>query len=153
MTQITIRVATVGDLDLLAAGNIAAAQETEGRSLDGETARLGVRRVLEDPAKGVYYVAELDGRVVGQLLITCEWSDWRERMFWWIQSVYVVPDARRQGVYRALHTWIEQQARATPGVCGLRLYVEHNNTRAQQTYEHLGMSPAHYRMYETTWNG
>jgi GNAT superfamily N-acetyltransferase len=91
--------------------------------------------------------------VVGQLLITDEWSDWRDGMFWWIQSVYVVPSARRHGVYRAMHTWIERRARETPGVCGLRLYVHEHNTGAQQTYERLGMSPAMYRMYERDWTG
>lgn len=151
MNEITVRPATADDLEAIVAGNLAIAQETESRQLERETVRSGVGHLLTDPSQGVYYLAELDGRVVGQLLITYEWSDWRDGMFWWIQSVYVAPAARRHGVYRALHTWIERKARQTAGVCGLRLYVDRHNTRARQVYARLGLQPTEYRLYETDW--
>jgi GNAT superfamily N-acetyltransferase len=152
MNEITVRPATADDLAAIVAGNLAMAQETEDRQLERETVRSGVRRLLADPSQGVYYLAELDGRVVGQLLITCEWSDWRDGVFWWIQSVYVAPAARRHGVYRALHTWIERKARETPGVCGLRLYVDRHNINARQVYARLGLQLTEYRLYETDWS-
>ncbi len=152
MNEITVRPATADDLEAIVAGNLAMAEETEGRQLELETVRSGVRRLLADPSQGVYYLAELDGRVIGQLLITYEWSDWRDGMFWWIQSVYVAPAARRQGVYRTLHTWIERRARETPGVCGLRLYVDRQNTRARQVYARLGLQLTEYQLYETDWS-
>lgn len=124
------------------------ALETEGKALDPETTLLGTRAVLEDPAKGFYLVAEHEGRFVGQLLVTFEWSDWRNGTFWWIQSVYVVPEARRTGVYRALHGFVLEKARAEKDVCGVRLYVEKQNERAQATYRAMGMSAAHYDIYE-----
>lgn len=152
MNEITVRPATADDLEAIVAGNLAMAKETEGRQLELETVRSGVRRLLADPSQGVYYLAELDGRVVGQLLITYEWSDWRDGVFWWIQSVYVAPAARRHGVYRALHTWIERKARETPGVCGLRLYVDRHNASARQVYARLGLQLTEYRLYETDWS-
>jgi len=152
MPDITIRTATISDLDTVTANNLAMASETEGRNLEPETLRSGVRRVLTDSTRGVYYLAERDGRVVGQLLITREWSDWRDGWFWWIQSVYVAPGARRQGVYRALYDHVATKARRQPDVRGLRLYVEGENRRAQQVYEHLGMKPSAYQMYEDDWS-
>lgn len=101
---------------------------------------------------GVYYLAEQDGRVVGQLLITFEFSDWRDGLFWWIQSVYVHPSARRGGVYRALHRHVEQEARKSGTACGLRLYVDKRNTRAQQVYRSLGLVPTEYDLYEADWS-
>ena len=153
MSNVTIRTATVADAETITAHNLALALEAEQRRLDPETVRTGVRRVLGDPARGVYYVAQLDGKVVGQLLITCEWSDWRDGWLWWIQSVYVAPDVRRQGVYRALHQHVEAQARKQADVRGLRLYVDTANTRAQRVYESLGMRRARYHIYELDWSG
>lgn len=148
---VTIRCATLNDADALVAGNIAMALETEGRELKHEAVLSGVRRALADDRRGVYYVAERGGSVVGQMLLTHEWSDWRDGVFWWIQSVYVVPEARRGGVYRALHRHVEDRARRTPDVCGLRLYVEAENRAAQRVYERMGMTPTSYRLYETVW--
>ena len=149
---IQIRAARPADAETIAAFNAAMARETEQRDLDDRALLSGMRRVLEQPELGVYYLAQLDGSVVGQMLITREWSDWRNGLFWWIQSVYVRPAARRRGVYRALHEWIERQGRTTPGVCGLRLYVETHNAAAQRAYERLGMSRTSYALYETDWS-
>jgi GNAT superfamily N-acetyltransferase len=149
-TGLRIHPATLDDLEIIAANNVALAREAEGRQLDPSTVRAGVQRLLTDPARGVYYLAERDGKTVGQLLITREWSDWRNGWFWWIQSVYVAPDARRQGVFRALHTYVAAEARRQPDVCGLRLYVDRHNTRAQRVYEGLGMRPSGYQIYEIT---
>ena len=152
MSQTTIRTATVADVETVVANNAAMAMETEGRRLDPETLRTGVARVLSDPTRGVYYLAEIDGRVVGQLLITKEWSDWRDGWFWWIQSVFVVPEARRTGVYRVLHEHVVAEARRAGNVCGIRLYTEQENTRAQQVYEQMGMTRSAYVMYEADWS-
>jgi ribosomal protein S18 acetylase RimI-like enzyme len=146
--QALVRDARPADLDLLTAFNAALAEETEGRRLDGARLRAGVAAVLQDPSRGQYRVAELDGRVVGTLLLTLEWSDWRNGWFWWIQSVYVLPQARRRGVYSALHADVLARAAAAGDVVGVRLYVEHENTGAQRTYERLGMQRSRYVFYE-----
>ena len=125
------------------------AMETEHKRLDPDTVRQGVRAVLEEPARGCYFIAERDpGEPVGTLMLTHEWSDWRNGNWWWIQSVYVDPAHRRSGVYRALYDHVHALAQATPDVCGLRLYVERENANAQRTYESLGMSDAGYAIYE-----
>jgi GNAT superfamily N-acetyltransferase len=124
------------------------AEETEGKALDPETTRRGVRALFDDPSRGFYLVAERGGTVVASLMITTEWSDWRNGQFWWIQSVYVRPSDRRTGVYTALHRAVRRRARNAAEVCGLRLYVERGNTPARDTYEALGMTEASYRMYE-----
>lgn len=144
-----LRRASAADLEALVEFNAAMALETEGKQLDPDVLRPGVGAVLEDPGKGSYWVAEQAGRVVGGLLVTLEWSDWRNGWFWWIQSVYVREEQRGRGVYRALYRLLERTARATPDVCGLRLYVETENQGAQAVYEKLGMQRAHYHMYET----
>ncbi|MEZ5392586.1 MAG: GNAT family N-acetyltransferase [Bryobacterales bacterium] len=105
--------------------------------------------MVADPAKGFYLVAEEEGAVVGQLLITYEWSDWRNGVFWWVQSVYVRPESRGRGVYSTLYEDAVRRAREAGDVCGLRLYVERENRRAQRTYQKLGMRPTVYEMYET----
>ena len=143
----TVRAATPADLEALVSGNIALADESEHIRLDAETLREGIRALLESRAPGRYWVAELDGRVAGQLLVTFEWSDWRNRMVWWIQSVYVVPDARGRGVLRALYDVARREARAA-GAGGLRLYVDTTNTRAMAVYTALGMNGDHYRVFE-----
>ena len=145
-----IRAATLADLDALVDGNAAMALDTEQLRLDPATLRAGVEAVLTHHAPGRYWVAEHEGRVVGQLLITYEWSDWRNADFWWIQSVYVRPEARRQGVYAALYREIEAQAQAA-GACGIRLYVENDNQTAMRTYASLGMQDAHYRVMERSF--
>ena len=108
----------------------------------------GVEAVLSDPGHGFYVVADTGGEIAGSLLVTFEWSDWRNGRFWWIQSVYVRPAYRRRGVYRALHEFVRDRARSTGGVVGLRLYVERENAVAQRTYAALGMDETPYRMYE-----
>jgi GNAT superfamily N-acetyltransferase len=152
MSEITIRTATPADIDTIVASNAAMALETEDRQLDPETLRTGVSSALSDPTRGVYYLAQAGGRVVGQLLITKEWSDWRDGWFWWIQSVFVAPEARRTGVYRVLHEHVVAEARRAGDVCGIRLYTERGNTRAQQVYERLGMQRSPYVMYELDWS-
>lgn len=146
--MIVIRTATSADLETLARWAEAMALETEGKVLDAATVRGGIAAGLADPNKARYFVAEQAGRAVGTLMLTTEWSDWRNGWWWWIQSVYVAEDARRLGVFRALYAHVEREAGATPGVCGLRLYVENDNARAQATYAALGMVDAHYRVFE-----
>jgi ribosomal protein S18 acetylase RimI-like enzyme len=143
-----IRRATPADETILVAFNTAIAWETEHKRLDPAILAAGVRAVFADPARGFYTVAERDGEVVGQMMITFEWSDWRNGWFWWIQSVYVHESARRGGVFRALYRAIEQQAAADPSVIGLRLYFESDNTRAQSTYRSLGMTDTAYGIME-----
>ena len=142
-----VRAAAIEDLEALVAGNLALAEESERVRLEVNTLRQGVRALLESRAPGRYWVAELDGRVVGQLLITYEWSDWRNRMVWWIQSVYVAPDARGRGVLRTLYDAARREALAA-GSGGLRLYVDTTNIRAQAVYAALGMNGDHYRVFE-----
>lgn len=146
--SLTIRPAGHNEVEQLAAFAEAMAWETEHKRLDPAVVRRGVAAVFEQPARGRYYMAERAGVVVGTLLVTYEWSDWRAGDWWWIQSVYVVESARRHGVFRALYRHLLAAAGATPAVCGLRLYVEHENARAQATYAALGMHDAGYRMLE-----
>ncbi len=145
--MLTARPATLADLDTLVDGNAAMALDTENLQLDRDTLRAGVEAVLTGRAPGRYSVAEVEGRVVGQLLVTYEWSDWRNRLVWWIQSVHVAADARRLGVFRALYAHTRDAAVAA-GAGGLRLYVDTTNTRAQAVYSALGMSGGHYQVFE-----
>jgi ribosomal protein S18 acetylase RimI-like enzyme len=146
--ELTVRDAGPGDAAIIAAFNSAMAEETEGKSLDPDTVGPGVANVLADSRRGRYWVAENGGAVVGQLMVTYEWSDWRNGNLWWIQSVYVCPDWRRKGVFSVLYRHVESLAATDPEVIGLRLYVEQNNTRAQHTYEALGMVKPHYLVME-----
>lgn len=141
------RPATPADLETIVDFNLALAEETESLRLDRTTLQQGVLALLEGRAPGRYYAAERDGRMVGQLLVTFEWSDWRNRMVWWIQSVYVVPAARQHGVLRALFAAVRDEAK-TAGAGGLRLYVDIRNARAQAVYAALGMDGGHYRVFE-----
>jgi GNAT superfamily N-acetyltransferase len=164
---LSIRQAGVGDRDRIVLFNQAMAKETEGRMLDRATLTRGVEAMLEDPARGRYFVAEDDretpdvaaesadqqepaAEIVGQLAVTTEWSDWRNGDVWWIQSVYVAKSHRRRGIYRQLHEHVRGMAREA-GVVGLRLYVERDNAAAQSAYEILGMHPSSYVMYEELW--
>jgi len=153
LDQLIVRLARPGDVDALVNFSAAMAIETEGRTLDTERLRRGTLAVLKSPARGFYLVAELpEGSltvVVGQLLVTYEWSDWRNATFWWIQSVYVHPNWRRHGVYRRMHESVLAQARAQEEVCGVRLYVEASNTVAQTVYRRVGLSPSPYQVFET----
>lgn len=146
--SVTIRPATVADAETIARFNEAMAQETEGKILDPDTVRAGVRSVFEGESDPFYLLALRDETIVGSLMVTTEWSDWRNGTFWWIQSVYVRPEERRTGVYTALHEAVRSRAKVTSEVCGLRLYVERDNAAAQEAYEAMGMSEPPYRMYE-----
>lgn len=143
-----IRRATVTDLETIVDFNARLAEESEGLQLDRDRLRSGVAAVLEDESLGFYFIAEQDGSPIGQLALTFEWSDWRNGMFWWLQSVYVVAERRRSGVLRALYDHVLELARDS-GVCGVRLYVEQGNRAAQDAYLRLGFSPAVFHMYET----
>ncbi len=146
--KIIIRDADRADLDVLVRYNVAMAAETENLQLDTGTVIEGALAVLDDPAKGRFYLATVDERVVGQLLVTFEWSDWRNGMFLWIQSVYVEPAHRQTGVFKALYAHVARQAKQ-PGYCGVRLYVSQENPAAIQTYERLGMIAPGYVVMET----
>ena len=147
--NLAIRRAVPTDETVLVEFNLAIAWETEHKRLNRDVLTVGVRAVFADAARGFYTVAENDrGEVVGQMMVTYEWSDWRNGWFWWVQSVYVRADTRRSGVFRALYREIERQAAANPNVIGLRLYFDRDNTRAQSTYRALGMSDTNYGMME-----
>lgn len=150
--EIRIRRAYPPDLELVTGFNQAMALETEGKSLDPATLQSGVLAVLGDVSLGFYLLAETGGQVAGQLLITTEWSDWRDGYFWWIQSVYVDPGHRRQGVYRALYAHVVAASREAGNVRGIRLYVERENAVAKETYSALGMVHSHYDMYEVEFD-
>lgn len=145
--NVVVRRAEAADLQSIVEFNQAIALETEDKRLDNATLVKGVRAVLNDESLGLYIVAVDGPNVVGCLMITREWSDWRNGVFWWIQSVYVHADYRRQGVYRQLYQHVKLLAEGH-NVCGFRLYVERDNTIAQKTYESLGMTETVYRMYE-----
>jgi GNAT superfamily N-acetyltransferase len=156
-TTLRIRAAGPADVDTAARWNAAMAWETEHKRLDPDVLHAGVAAGLADPARARYFIAMHDaplagretiGTPVGILMLTREWSDWRNGEWWWIQSVYVAPEHRRRGVYRALHAHVETLARTTPGVIGLRLYVERDNVDAQRTYAALGMRDAGYALFE-----
>ncbi|MEM8815828.1 MAG: GNAT family N-acetyltransferase [Pseudomonadota bacterium] len=146
--SITLRAATREDAATIAGFNSAMALETEAKTLDRETITQGVLALLEDEHKGRYWVAESGDALAGQLMLTYEWSDWRNGVIWWIQSVYVHPDFRRQGVFRQLFEHVKRLAEADPAACGIRLYVEKDNRRAQATYAALGMNSDKYLVME-----
>jgi ribosomal protein S18 acetylase RimI-like enzyme len=128
--------------------NLRLAEETEALRLDPAVVAGGVTALLQDPAKGRYFVAEAEGQVIGQLMITYEWSDWRNGNLWWIQSVYVPPEFRRLGVFRRLYDHLLNLARQQRDVRAIRLYVHGENDRARKSYERLGMSRTHYEIFE-----
>ena len=145
-----VRKAATEDLHALVNFNQLMAMETENKQLDTTTLTRGVNAVLSDPHKGFYLVAETDQNdIAGSLMVTLEWSDWRNSHFWWIQSVYVAPEYRRMGVYSQLYAHVKSLAENTDGVCGYRLYVEKDNLIAQKAYQKLGMKPTYYDMYES----
>jgi ribosomal protein S18 acetylase RimI-like enzyme len=143
-----IRIAVPDDADALVEFNQAMALETEGKQLNGNILRAGVEAVFSDEKKGFYVVAEENGIITGGLMVTSEWSDWRNGWFWWIQSVYIRPEARGQGIYSRLYDFVKTKADKTGNVCGFRLYVENDNFHAQRVYEKVGMAASHYLMYE-----
>ena len=145
--NVTIRPARPTDADVICEFNRLLALETENKKLDLALLKPGVAALLADPHKGRYFVAELEGRVIGQLGVTFEWSDWRNGNFWWIQSVYVVASARRYGVFTKLYQHVLNETRDS-GVIGVRLYVEHDNAAAQATYRKMGMAMTGYQVME-----
>ncbi len=146
--ELSIRVAEGRDSQTLIRFNIAMALETEHKKLDSAIVAEGVRTLLENPQHGFYVVAETAGQIVGSLMVTYEWSDWRCGLFWWIQSVYVRPDYRRQGVFSRLYQFLKDRASRDTNVCGFRLYVQRSNRAAQDTYDDVGMKETSYRVYE-----
>ena len=148
LSNITVRLGTTADAPFVVQCNMQLARETENLSLDIGNVRRGVDAVLTDHAKGFYLIAEIDGRLAGQLLITYEWSDWRNGMFWWIQSVYTVPELRHRGVFQALYSEVERLARQAGTVCGLRLYVAATNVEAQKIYGLCKLHQTDYLLFE-----
>ncbi len=151
-SHLLIRTARPDDVDIIASFSAAMALETEHRQLEAERLRRGTLALLNSPAYGCFHVAELTettpSRIIGQLMITYEWSDWRNGVFWWIQSVYVDPAWRRQGVFRRMHDAVLTDAKRRPEVCGVRLYVESSNHIAQAAYRRVGLTPSTYAVYE-----
>ncbi len=142
-----ITVGTTIDINAIAGFQVAMAMESEGTTLDLERVTRGVTMAMDDEAKGQYIVARCEGKVVGSLMLTREWSDWNCQWYWWIQSVYVEPLHRGKGVYRAMYERVKQMAR-NENVSQVRLYVDKTNNTAQHAYQHLGMTETHYLMYE-----
>jgi ribosomal protein S18 acetylase RimI-like enzyme len=151
--SIRIRRGDLRDADVIADFNRAMALETEGKKLMAEVIGAGVVSLINNPALGFYLVAEESGEIIASLMITTEWSDWRNGIFWWIQSVYVRPESRRKGVYSTLYQYVRDLATREPGVCGFRLYVEKDNLNAQLTYKKLGMQETDYKVYEEMRSG
>ena len=147
-SDVGIRLATLEDAEVLASFNAAMALETERKILLPEVVRVGVQHLLTHPGSGFYVLAESEGKVAGSLMVTTEWSDWRNGNFWWVQSVYVRPQFRRRGVYRQLYRYLQKRAAEDSHVCGFRLYVERDNLRAQATYRAAGMEQTHYLLFE-----
>lgn len=148
-----VRDASQADLEFIVRANQAMAAETERLALDPALVRPGVKAVLADPSLGRYYLAEADGRPVGQLLTTFEWSDWRNGLLLWIQSVYVLPEARGRGAFRALFQHLVDLAGVDARICGIRLYVDRHNERAQAVYARLGMHLSNYAVMEVVYRG
>ena len=153
MAALVVRAATADDVPTIVEFNTRLAAETEGLALDRETLSQGVGALLSDHARGSYYVACQGEAVVGQIMHTREWSDWRNGDIWWIQSVYVDQAYRRLGVFRALYNFVRTRAHAAPGVVGLRLYVEEDNETARETYDELGMDRVSYIMMQELFAG
>jgi ribosomal protein S18 acetylase RimI-like enzyme len=143
-----MRKATANDANAIAQFNSAMALETEGKRLMPEVIGPGVANLIANPERGFYLVCEGELGLKACLMITTEWSDWRNGNFWWIQSVYVKPEFRQQGVYRAMYKYLKTLALADANVCGFRLYVEKENVTAQKTYGSLGMAQTDYLMFE-----
>ena len=148
MSELHIRPASSQDLEVMVRFNLSLAKETEDKELNEPVVREGVAKALNRPELARYFIAEKEGRVVAQTMLTMEWSDWRAGSFWWIQSVYVEPDFRGQKVFSSIYRFIQNLATKDPECCGLRLYVELENKQAIQTYEKLGMARADYQIYE-----
>lgn len=146
--ELSVRVAERRDSQALVKFNVEMAWETEQKKLNSAIVTRGVQELLENPQHGFYVVAETAGQIVGSLMVTYEWSDWRCGLFWWIQSVYVRPDYRKRGVFSRLYQSLKDKASRDANVCGFRLYVQSSNHTAQDTYNSVGMKETSYRVYE-----
>ena len=149
MIDIIITKGQIEDVESIAQFQVDMAMESEGTQLDKDTVTKGVSAAMADENKGLYYIARVDGKAVGSLMLTREWSDWNNGWYWWIQSVYVAPDYRRQGVYKSMYNAVCTDAKQQ-NVAQVRLYVDKTNTRGQEVYSSLGMQESHYLIYETT---
>jgi GNAT superfamily N-acetyltransferase len=147
--EVAIREADTRDCELIARFNVALARESEGLALELPVVRQGVQALVADRRKGIYFVADAAGAVIGQVLITYEWSDWRNGNIWWLQSVYVQQEFRRRGVFKMLLTHVLEQARRQTQVCSVRLYMDADNATARQAYERLGIKQTNYVVFET----
>ena len=143
-----IRRATIDDVNIIAEYNYNLAFETEDKKLNMEILEEGVRNLIKDENKGIYHVCEIDGKVIGQIMYTFEWSDWRNGTFLWVQSVYVNKNYRGKGVFKSLYNHIKSMCDSDDNICGIRLYVERENYVAQKTYSSLGMKECNYHIYE-----
>ena len=152
-SDLLVRIGEDADADSLAAFNIAMAWETEQKRLSPPVVARGVRTLLENPRHGFYVVGEVDREVVGSLMVTYEWSDWRCATFWWIQSVYIKPEFRKRGVFRRLYEFVREKASNEANICGFRLYAEKDNIAAQDTYRKIGMNRIPYVLYEESFEG
>lgn len=148
MSRFLVRKARLEDVGVIAGFNQSMAMETEGKRLDDVVIGPGVKAMLENPQRGFYLIVEVGQLPVACLMVTYEWSDWRNGMFWWIQGVNVIKDFRRQGIYRRMYEHLKQLAITEGGVCGFRLYAENDNQRAHATYRAMGMDQCHYQMFE-----
>ena len=149
MIDIIITKGQIEDIENIAQFQVDMAMESEGTQLDKDTVTKGVSAAMADENKGLYYIARVDGKAVGSLMLTREWSDWNNGWYWWIQSVYVEPDYRRQGVYKSMYQAVCTDAKQQ-NIAQVRLYVDKTNTRGQEVYSSLGMQESHYLIYETT---
>ena len=146
--NVLIRKAELNDARMISEFQLAMAMETEGLALDPETVLVGVGAVFNNPPKGFYLVGTIHNRVVASLMITPEWSDWRAKTVWWIQSLYVIPEYRRQGIYRSMYEFLQVEVSRHPEITGIRLYVDRSNVRAQEVYKAMGMDGEHYQLFE-----
>lgn len=146
--KIEISKGQIGDIEVIAGFQVDMAMESEGTLLDLETVTKGVAAAMNDENKGCYYVARVDGKVVGSLMLTREWSDWNNGWYWWIQSVYVASEYRRRGIYKSMYQAVCENAKEQ-NVAQVRLYVDKTNVRGQKVYAALGMEESHYLIYET----
>ena len=146
--SLVIRTFTKADIPVIANFQQRLAEETENVTLDRNKLVKGIEAMLSDPNRGTYYLAELDGQVVGCHSITFEWSDWRNGMVWWLQSLYVIESQRKNGVFKKMFEHLQRTINNDPNIVGLRLYVDKTNTRAQQVYQAMGMNGEHYSVFE-----
>ena len=149
--ELLIRIAEDRDIETLAKFNVALAWESECKRLEPAVVTRGLKTLFKNPQYGFYTVADVAGQVVGCTLITYEWSDWRCGLFWWVQSVYVESEFRRQGVFRRIYEFLREKASREANVCGFRLYVEHSNLAGQSTYAAVGMKETSYKFFEDSF--